>query len=132
MINPDSIKFQLSFNDKNDYIKSEEGFTIDIYISDSEDEDEELERIRRKRIQEMRARQEYRELDHGKFLEIGSIDEFHGTNKGLLLAEVELSDINQNVVLPDFIVEEVTGINKYYNSMLQKTPYTLWDNKSSK
>ncbi len=60
------------------------------------------------------------------------IDQFHGTNKGLLLAEVELSDINQKVVLPDFIVEEVTGINKYYNSMLQKTPYTLWDNKSSK
>ena len=60
------------------------------------------------------------------------IDEFHGVNRGLFLAEVELSDENQNIVLPDFIVEEVTGINKYYNSMLQKTPYTLWDNKSSK
>ena len=60
------------------------------------------------------------------------IDEFHGVNRGLLLAEVELSDENQKVVLPDFIVEEVTGINKYYNSMLQKNPYTIWANKSSK
>lgn len=60
------------------------------------------------------------------------IDEFHGVNRGLFLAEVELSDENQNIVLPDFIVEEVTGINKYYNSMLQKNPYTIWANKSSK
>ena len=54
------------------------------------------------------------------------IDEFHGKNKGLLLAEVELSNENQKIKLPDFIIEEVTGINKYYNSMLQKSPYTLW------
>jgi len=60
------------------------------------------------------------------------IDQFHGTNKGLLLAEVELTDENQKIVLPEFIFEEVTGINKYYNSMLQKNPYTIWANKSSK
>ena len=60
------------------------------------------------------------------------IDQFHGTNKGLLLAEVELTDENQKIVLPEFIFEEVTGINKYYNSMLQKNPYALWHNKSSK
>ena len=60
------------------------------------------------------------------------IDQFHGENKGLLLAEVEISNENQKFVLPNFIVEEVTGINKYYNSMLQKNPYSLWPNKSSK
>ena len=60
------------------------------------------------------------------------IDQFHGANKGLLLAEVELSDENQNIVLPDFIVEEVTGLKEYYNSMLQRNPYTTWENNSSK
>ena len=59
-------------------------------------------------------------------------DQFHGANKGLLLAEVEISNENQKFVLPNFIVEEVTGIDKYYNSMLQKNPYTIWANKSSK
>ena len=60
------------------------------------------------------------------------IDEFHGTNMGLLLAEVELSKENQKIQLPDFILEEVTGISKYYNSMLQKLPYTLWTDKPLK
>ena len=60
------------------------------------------------------------------------IDEFHGTNSGLLLAEVELSNENQKIQLPDFILEEVTGISKYYNSMLQKLPYTLWTDKPLK
>jgi len=51
---------------------------------------------------------------------------------GLLLAEVELSKENQKIQLPDFILEEVTGISKYYNSMLQKLPYTLWTDKPLK
>ena len=60
---------------------------------------------------------------------IWEIDEFHGMNEGLFIAEVELSNENQKIELPDFIIEEVTGINKYYNSNLQKSPFTLWKNK---
>ena len=53
-------------------------------------------------------------------------------NEGLFIAEVELSNENQKIELPDFIIEEVTGINKYYNSNLQKSPFTLWKDKFSK
>ena len=60
------------------------------------------------------------------------IDEFHGANNGLLLAEIELLNEDQKFVLPDFVVKEVTGLKKYYNSMLQRNPYTTWENNSSK
>ena len=60
------------------------------------------------------------------------IDEFHGANNGLLLAEIELLSEDQKFVLPDFVVKEVTGLKKYYNSMLQRSPYTTWENNSSK
>jgi CYTH domain-containing protein len=60
------------------------------------------------------------------------IDEFHGANNGLLLAEIELLSEDQKIVLPKFIVKEVTGLKEYYNSMLQKNPYTTWKNNSSK
>jgi len=57
---------------------------------------------------------------------IWEIDEFHGMNKGLLIAEVELSSEKQKIEIPDFIYKEVTGIKKYYNSYLQKHPFKLW------
>ena len=60
---------------------------------------------------------------------VWELDEFHGMNEGLLIAEVELSNENQKIQLPDFITEEVTGINKYYNSNLQKSPYILWEDE---
>ena len=60
------------------------------------------------------------------------IDEFHGANNGLLLAEIELLSEDQKIVMPKFIVKEVTGLKEYYNSMLQKNPYTTWENNSSK
>ena len=54
------------------------------------------------------------------------IDEFHGVNDGLVVAEVELESENQQYEKPDFIGEEVTGQGKYYNMMLLKNPYTTW------
>ena len=54
------------------------------------------------------------------------IDEFHGMNSGLVVAEVEISSEKQKIKLPDFIYKEVTGIKKYYNNQLQKNPYKLW------
>ena len=54
------------------------------------------------------------------------IDEFHGMNSGLVVAEVELSSEKQKIKLPDFIYKEVTGIKKYYNNQLQKNPYKSW------
>ena len=55
------------------------------------------------------------------------IDEFHGVNDGLVLAEVELKSEDQEFEKPYFIGEEVTGQVKYYNMMLLKNPYTAWE-----
>tara|TARA_B100000029_G_scaffold468348_1_gene505262 strand:- start:517 stop:996 length:480 start_codon:yes stop_codon:yes gene_type:complete len=55
------------------------------------------------------------------------IDEFHEENAGLLIAEIELSDVNQTFPLPDFIKREVTGEKKYYNSMLIEKPFLSWN-----
>ena len=54
------------------------------------------------------------------------VDEFYGENEGLVMAEVELKDENENFVKPTWLGEEVTGDVKYYNSMLMKNPYTKW------
>ncbi len=52
--------------------------------------------------------------------QIWEIDEFEGRHKGLILAEVELKEENETIILPDWIGEEVTGNPKYYNSNLSK------------
>ncbi|PXZ45346.1 MULTISPECIES: CYTH domain-containing protein [Sanguibacteroides] len=54
------------------------------------------------------------------------IDEFHGGNEGLILAEIELEDENDTFPKPEWIGEEVTGKRKYYNSMLSKHPFSEW------
>ena len=54
------------------------------------------------------------------------LDDFHGLNKGLLIGEIELASESMKFERPNFILEEVTGQSRYYNSMLQKNPYTNW------
>jgi adenylate cyclase len=54
------------------------------------------------------------------------VDVFQGVNQGLTVAEVELSSEDESFDKPAWIGEEVTGIVKYYNSMLIKTPYNSW------
>ena len=46
------------------------------------------------------------------------VDEFLGHNKGLVLAEIELISKDQPFEKPDWIGKEVTGIKKFYNSMM--------------
>lgn len=53
-------------------------------------------------------------------------DEFLGDNKGLLLAEVELSEASEEIKKPEWLGKEVTGNQKYYNSYLSKFPYRDW------
>ncbi|WP_414548939.1 CYTH domain-containing protein [Anabaena sp. CCY 0017] len=57
---------------------------------------------------------------------IWEIDEFDGLNKGLILAEVELSDINQQISLPPWIGEEVSHDPRYFNSYLVTNPFSQW------
>ncbi len=54
------------------------------------------------------------------------VDEFYGDNQGLVVAEVELSDEDEQFARPDWLGEEVTGDVRYYNAMLMKQPYTTW------
>lgn len=58
---------------------------------------------------------------------IVEVDEFHGQNEGLVMAEVELGAVDESVALPSFISREVTGIRRYYNSHLRRFPYSEWN-----
>jgi CYTH domain-containing protein len=60
------------------------------------------------------------------------VDEFLGINKGLYIAEIELSDKNEPFEKPSWFGKEVTGIKKYYNANLSKNPYTNWKKKAPK
>lgn len=54
------------------------------------------------------------------------VDEFHGENAGLVLAEVELASEDQTITRPDWLGEEVTGDERYYNSRLSEQPFGRW------
>jgi len=54
------------------------------------------------------------------------IDEFAGDNAGLIIAEVELEEEDQAIVLPDWVGKEVTGDPRYYNASLIADPFTSW------
>lgn len=54
---------------------------------------------------------------------IFEVDEFHGKNEGLILAEVELNSEDEEFIKPDWLGEEVTGNKKYYNSYISKHQY---------
>ena len=54
------------------------------------------------------------------------VDEFHGENAGLVVAEVELHYEGELFEKPHFIGKEVTGDRRYYNSQLRANPYCNW------
>lgn len=54
------------------------------------------------------------------------VDEFLGANEGLVVAEVELEDPDQEVSLPSWAGREVSGDPRYFNSNLVKDPYKNW------
>ena len=55
------------------------------------------------------------------------VDEFHGANEGLTMAEVELSNANEHFEKPDWLGEEVTSNVRYFNTELMKNPYSKWN-----
>ena len=62
---------------------------------------------------------------------IYEIDEFHGDNQGLIVAEIELASEDETFAKPQWLGKEVTGDTRYYNSMLMKNPYRNWKNKDT-
>lgn len=57
------------------------------------------------------------------------VDLFHGANRGLQLAEVELASEQHRFAKPPWVGEEVTGDSAYYNVNLARTPYTRWSSR---
>lgn len=57
---------------------------------------------------------------------IFEVDEFHGDNEGLVVAEVELVSTDEEFERPPFLGNEVTGDKRYYNSSLTRFPYAMW------
>lgn len=49
---------------------------------------------------------------------IWEVDEFFGSHKGLVTAEIELSSEDEEYSLPPFVGDDVTGDPAYYNSNL--------------
>jgi adenylate cyclase len=54
------------------------------------------------------------------------VDEFYGDNQGLVVAEIELPSEKESFEKPEWLGEEITGDEHYYNVMLMKHPYTTW------
>ena len=54
------------------------------------------------------------------------VDEFHGDNEGLIMAEIELGSEGEAFTKPAFIGQEVTGDRRYYNSHMRKHPFKSW------
>ena len=59
------------------------------------------------------------------------VDEFHGDNEGLVVAEIELQSPDEPYEKPPFLGEEVTGQSRYYNKSLLANPYKNWKSLSS-
>ncbi|MDQ1536328.1 MAG: adenylate cyclase [Actinomycetota bacterium] len=55
-----------------------------------------------------------------------AIDEFHDTNEGLVLAEVELDSEDEALEVPHWCGEEVTNDERYYNERLARCPFAAW------
>ncbi|WP_348946565.1 CYTH domain-containing protein [Chitinibacter sp. FCG-7] len=54
------------------------------------------------------------------------IDEFHGANSGLIVAEIELSSETEAFPQPAWLGAEVSGDARYYNSALSEKPFSSW------
>lgn len=54
------------------------------------------------------------------------VDQFRGSNTGLVVAEIELETMDQPFQKPDWIGQEVTRDPRYFNSNLIDHPYSSW------
>ena len=64
-------------------------------------------------------------VKHGGFT--WEVDEFHGANEGLVVAEIELPAEGTTFDIPAWAGEEVTGNARYFNSNLVKRPFKEWE-----
>ncbi|SHL68563.1 CYTH domain-containing protein [Flavobacterium saccharophilum] len=65
------------------------------------------------------------EIKAGKH--VFEVDEFYGENEGLIMAEIELESETESFEKPDWLGEEVTNDERYYNAYLSKKPFKTWE-----
>ena len=92
-------------------------FEYEIPLEDAETMLEEL--CFKPLIEKTRYRITYKDL-------VWEVDEFHGDNQGLIVAEVELASEDQAIALPEWVGIEVSSDSKYFNSNLILNPYSQW------
>jgi adenylate cyclase len=63
-------------------------------------------------------------IHHGQH--VWEVDEFHGVNDGLVVAEIELASEDEAFEKPDWLGEEVSGDPRYFNANLIAHPYREW------
>ena len=56
----------------------------------------------------------------------GMVDEFHGENDGLVMAEIELGSPDEPFERPSWLGKEVTDDERYYNGYLARKPFKTW------
>lgn len=64
------------------------------------------------------------EIPMGKHL--FEVDEFFGDNAGLVIAEIELEAEQESFIVPDWLGQEVTSDERYYNAYLSRNPFCTW------
>ena len=57
------------------------------------------------------------------------IDEFHGKNNGLVVAEIELESEDEEFDIPEWILKEVTSDPRFYNMNLMVHPFSEWEDR---
>ena len=60
------------------------------------------------------------------------VDEFHGANEGLVVAEIELDDEAQAFTKPEWVGGEVSHETRYLNSQLSRHPYSAWTDEEKR
>ena len=70
------------------------------------------------------------------FLEVAQkawiIDCFKDKNFPLEIAEIELNEEKEKVILPSFLAKEITGLTIYTNFNLTKHPFSKWGGEEFK
>jgi len=64
----------------------------------------------------------YYQLDN----HVWEIDVFYGKNDGLIIAEIELNNESEEIIIPDWIDREISNDDRYLNFNLSVKPYSLW------
>ena len=57
------------------------------------------------------------------------VDIFQDRNEPLEIAEIELKSEQETIIIPDFISEEITGINMFSNYQLSINPFSSWSDQ---